>query len=111
MKARHLVLISLLVCGCAASVDVQPMLNEFDDTAKDVRAVVTDEHAQKMLESADAKRAEAGALVDADKKKEAIPVIEQALSDARLALDIEEAMAAAKRADKCRLEVEQARTK
>lgn len=111
MKARQLALISLLMCGCAASVDVQPMLNEFDDTAKDVRAVVTDEHAQKMLESADAKRAEAGALVDAGKKKEAIPVIEQALADARLALDIEEAMATAKRADKCRLEVEQARTK
>jgi outer membrane protein OmpA-like peptidoglycan-associated protein len=111
MTARYLAILSILLTGCASSVDVQPMLNEFDDTAKDVRAVVTDEHAQKMLESADAKRAEAGALVDQGKKKEAIPVIEQALADARLALDIDEAMAAAKRADKCRLEVEQARTK
>jgi len=111
MSARYLAILSILLTGCASSVDVQPMLQEFDDTAKDVRAVVTDEHAQKMLESADAKRAEAGALVDAGKKKEAIPVIEQAMSDARLALDVEEAMAAAKRADKCRLEVEQARTK
>lgn len=111
MIARYLAILSILLTGCASSVDVQPMLNEFDDTAKDVRAVVTDEHAQKMLESADAKRAEAGALVDQGKKKEAVPVIEQALSDARLALDIDEAMGAAKRADKCRLEVEQARTK
>ncbi len=111
MSARYLAILSILLTGCASSIDVQPMLQEFDDTAKDVRAVVTDEHAQKMLESADAKRAEAGALVDAGKKKEAIPVIEQAMSDARLALDVEEAMAAAKRADKCRLEVEQARTK
>ena len=111
MIARYLAILSILLTGCASSVDVQPLLNEFDDTAKDVRAVLTDEHAQKMLESADAKRAEAGALVDQGKKKEAIPVIEQALSDARLALDIDEAMGAAKRADKCRLEVEQARTK
>src|SRR5262245_11266477 len=112
MNARYLAVLSILFfCACAAGVDVQPMLQEFDDTAKDVRAVVTDEHAQQMLESADAKRAEAGALVEANKKKEAVPVIEQAMADARLALDIDKAMGAAKRADKCRLEVEQARTK
>ena len=112
MKARQLAILSILfIGGCASSLDVQPLLQQFDDTAQDVRAVITDEHAQKMLESADAKRAEAGALVDAGKKKEAVPVIEQALADARLALDIDQAMATAKRADKCRLEVEQARTK
>jgi len=111
MKARYLTILSIVLFGCAASVDVQPMLHAFDETAKDVRAVVTDEHAIKMLDSAEAKRAEAGVLVESGKQKEALPLIEQATADARLALDIDEAMTAAKRADKCRVEVEQARAK
>ncbi len=111
MKFRYLIALCALALSCASSADVQPMLNEFDDYIEDARAVVSDAHAIEMLDAAQAKRSEAGALVEGGKKKEALPVAEEALADARLALEIDEMMGAVHRADKCRLEVEQARTK
>jgi outer membrane protein OmpA-like peptidoglycan-associated protein len=87
------------------------MLRDFDHYEKDLRAVSTDEHALAALDTGHAKRAEAGALAEKGKKKEAVPVAEQALADARLAYEIDRMMVSQRRAEKCRLEVEQARSK
>ena len=112
MRARFLIslLFPVLMCGCAANVDVESMLRDFDDYHGDVRAVAMDEGAIEALEAAQEKRVEAGALVDQGKKKEAVPIVEQALADARLALEMDKMNASARRAEKCRLEVEEART-
>lgn len=113
MKARYLIalFIPVLLYGCAAGVNVESMLQDFDDYDKDLKAVATDEQAIETMEAGREKRAEAGALVDAGKKRDALPVVEKALADARLALEMDGMHAAARRAEKCRLEVEQARTK
>ena len=115
MRARSLatlILPVLFLCGCAASgVDVTSMLQQYDDYAKDVRAVASDARAIEVLDGAQAKRAEAAALIEKGKKKEAVPLLEQASADARLAYEVDRAQATSQRAEKCRLEVEQARTK
>lgn len=113
MRERHLFSLFLLVLvwGCAASVDVESMFRDFDDYEKDLRAVATDQQAMEALEAGREKRVEAGVLVDQGKKKEAVPIVEQALSDARVALEMDKMNASAHRAEKCRMEVEQARTK
>ncbi len=111
MSARTLLLLLVLLCGCAASVDVDSMLRDYDDYEKDIRAVASDPRAIEILDTAQAKRAEAGALVEKGDKNKAVPVIEEASADARLALDVDEAMTAARRADECRRQVEQARKK
>jgi len=113
MRIRYMatLILPVLCFGCAPSVDVEPMLRDFDEYSKDLRAVTTDEHAIATLDAGQAKRAEAGALVEKGKKKEAVPVAEQALADAHLALEVDRMMVASDRAQKCRLEVEQARTK
>ncbi len=100
-----------LVCACAPAVNVQPVLDDFDDYAKDVRAVSTDEQVLKMLADGQQKRDNAGALAGQGKAKESLPIAEEALADARLALEAERMQQAASRADACRLEVEHARTK
>lgn len=113
MSARHIatLILPVLFCGCAASVDVNSMFRDYDDYAKDVRAVATDPHAIETLDAGQAKRTEAGALAEKGKKNEAVPMVEEAMADARLALAIDQLMASSRRAEKCRLEVEQARTK
>ena len=113
MKTRLLttLMIPLLFCACAPGVDVNPMLRDFDTYAKDVRATATDESALKTLDAGQAKRAEAGALAEKGKGKEALPKAEQAMADARLASEMDQMNAAAHRADQCRVEVEQARVK
>ncbi len=115
MRARSiatLIVPVLLLCGCAASgVDVTSMLQQYDDYEKDVRAVASDPRAIEVLDGAQAKRAEAAARIEKGKKKEAVPLLEQATADARLAYEVDRAQSTARRAEKCRLEVEQARTK
>jgi len=113
MRARYLatLILPVLYFGCAPSVDVEPMLRDFDSYEKDLRAVATDPQAIKTLDAGQEKRAEAGTLIEKGKKKEAVPVVEEALADARLALEMERMNVSAHRAEKCRLEVEQARTK
>jgi outer membrane protein OmpA-like peptidoglycan-associated protein len=113
MKARYLIslLLPVVLCGCAASVDVESMLGDFDDYDEDLQTVATDEQALATLEQGRDKRNEAGALVEQGKKVDAVPLAERALADARLALELEEMHAAGSRAEKCLLEVEQARTK
>lgn len=113
MKAVSLIalLLPALLCGCAPRVDVAPMLQDFDDYDEDLQAVATDPQAIETLEAGREKRDEAGALFDEGKKRDAVPLIERALADARLALEMDKMTAAARRAEKCRLEVEQARTK
>ncbi|NIO28580.1 MAG: OmpA family protein [Candidatus Latescibacteria bacterium] len=113
MRTYHLFSLFLLVLvwGCAASVDVESMFRDFEDYEKDVRTVSTDQQAMEILEMGRQKRDEAGALVDQGKKKEAVPIVEQALADARVALEIDKMNTSVQRAEQCRLEVEQARTK
>ncbi|MEJ2719569.1 MAG: OmpA family protein [bacterium] len=87
------------------------MFRDFDDYDKDMQTVATDEQAMEILAVGRQKRAEAEALVDQGKKKDAVPIVEEALADARTALEVDKMNASAQRAEKCRLEVEQARTK
>jgi outer membrane protein OmpA-like peptidoglycan-associated protein len=87
------------------------MLRDFDDYERDLRAVTTDEQSIATLDTGREKRAEAGALFDQGKKRDAAPLVEEALADARLALEMDRMNASARRAEKCRLEVEQARTR
>ncbi len=110
IRFAFLVLV-LLVLACAPAVDVTPQLADYDDYSKDLRAVATDPQALATLDAADAKRAEAAALVEKGKKKEAQPLIEEALADARLAAELDGMGASQSRAEKCLVEVEQARTK
>jgi outer membrane protein OmpA-like peptidoglycan-associated protein len=101
----------VLLWGCAASVDVESMFRDFDNCEKDLRAVATDQQAMETLEIGRSKRVEAGVLVDQGKKKEALPIVERALADARVALEMDQMSAAARRAERCRRTVEEARTK
>jgi outer membrane protein OmpA-like peptidoglycan-associated protein len=112
MKARYLAILpALLLTACSAGVDVKPMLQDFDAYSAYVKTVATDEHAIKTLEAGQAKRDQAGALVEKGKQKEALPVAEEAMADARLALEVDKMMKQQHLAEECRLEVEQARTK
>lgn len=111
MKTRYVLIGLALLCACAPSVDVQPMLNDFDDYAKDIKTVTTDEQVLKTLDEGQQKRDEAGMLAEKGKKKESLPLAEQALADAGLALEAQRTRESAARADECRREVEQARTK
>jgi outer membrane protein OmpA-like peptidoglycan-associated protein len=90
---------------------VEPLLQDFDAYDKDLRAVTDDPQTLQVLDAGKAKRNEAGTLVENGKKSQAVPVAEEALADARLAYEVDRARTAARRAETCRLEVEQARTK
>jgi outer membrane protein OmpA-like peptidoglycan-associated protein len=112
MRMRHvtgLVLLALLF-GCAPRVDVESMLRDFDNYDADLQMVTTDDQALQTLEEGRQKRDEAGTLAEQGKRMAALPVVEEALADARLALEIDRMNASERRAEKCRLEVEQART-
>lgn len=113
MKLRQLAVVcpALWLCGCAGGLDVRPMLDDFDRYDTDFQARKTSPEAVPSLNAGREKRTRAGALVDGGKQKEALPVAEEALADARLALETEKMNTAARRADICRLEVERARTK
>lgn len=113
MNARHLtaLVLPVLFCACAAGTNVQPVLQDFDSYDRDLRTATADPEAMKALDAGAQKRAEAGALAEKGKDKDALPLAEQALADARLAAEMERMTAASRRAEKCRLEVEQARTK
>ena len=113
MKPRLMaaLIIPVLCCACAPGVDVDPLLRDFDTYANDVRAAAADEESLKILDIAGAKRAEAGALADEGKDKEAARVLERAMADARLAFEMEKMHASSHRAEKCRFEVDQARVK
>jgi outer membrane protein OmpA-like peptidoglycan-associated protein len=87
------------------------MLQEFDDYDEDLQAVTTDEQTLATLDRGREKRSEAGALLEEGKNKEAVPVAELALADARLALEMDAMNAATRRAEKCLVQVEQSRTK
>ena len=103
-------LFAVLHCGCAATGDVESLLRDFDDYETDLRSVATDESAIETLDTGKEKRVEAGTLIEQGKKKDALPIAELALADARLALELEKLNASSRRAEACRLEVEKART-
>lgn len=112
MNTRPMALIIPILCSaCAGSVDVDPMLRDFDTYANDVRAMAADEQSLKMLDMGQSKRAEAGALAEKGKDREAVRVLERAMADARLAFEMEKMNASSQRAERCRLEVGQARVK
>jgi outer membrane protein OmpA-like peptidoglycan-associated protein len=111
MKSLALIglLLPAVLWGCAAGVDVRTLLRDFDGYDEDLRAVATDPSAIETLDAGQAKRTRAGTLVEQGKEADAAPVAEQALADARLALEMDEMDASERHADECRLEVEQAR--
>jgi outer membrane protein OmpA-like peptidoglycan-associated protein len=98
----------LVVCGCAPAVDVRPMLRDFDDYSKNLKGVDADPKALATLADGQKKRDQAAAQPT---RKESVPLAEAALADARLATEVQRMKDAARRADMCRLEVEEARTK
>jgi outer membrane protein OmpA-like peptidoglycan-associated protein len=112
MRIRYLInlFLAILLCGCTAGVDVESMIRDFDGYDKDLQVVATDDKALETLKTGREKRAEAATLVDKGKKTAAIPIVEEALADAHLALEMDRMGASARRAEKCLLEVEQART-
>jgi outer membrane protein OmpA-like peptidoglycan-associated protein len=97
-----------LIFACAPKTDVQPLLRDFDNYAKDLKALPADEQTLEVLARGQEKREQAEALAG---KKESGPLAEEALADARLALEVQRAKDAASRANQCRLEVEEARTR
>lgn len=107
-RIRMALAILVVVCACAPAVDVQPMLRDFDDYAKNLKGVDADEKALATLADGQKKRDQAAALAG---KKESIPLAQEALADARLAMEVQRMKDASHRADMCRLEVEEARTK
>ena len=111
MKISHfiLLLVPALVWSCSAGIDAESMLQDFDAHESDMQAMSADEHALELFEVARQKREEAGTLVAAGKSKDAAPLLEHALADARLAVEMGEMSAASGRADQCRIEVEHAR--
>jgi outer membrane protein OmpA-like peptidoglycan-associated protein len=112
MRARHcFATLILFLFACAPGVDVEPMLQDYDAYEKDVRSVASDPYAIQALDASKAKRTEAGALVEKGDKSKAASLLEEAMADAHFAYDIERMRTTAHRAEKCRLEVERARTK
>ncbi|GJM44216.1 MAG: hypothetical protein DHS20C21_10580 [Gemmatimonadota bacterium] len=113
MKRRHLFawLLSGSLYGCAGGVDVEPALRDFDRYDVDLQALEIGAEAGRSLEAGRQKRSEAATLVEQGKSKDAAPMAERALADARLALEMENMEAARRDADRCRLEVERARSK
>ncbi|MDH4036970.1 MAG: OmpA family protein [Candidatus Krumholzibacteria bacterium] len=110
MRSHSLaVVVPLVVLACAPSVDVEPILHDYDNYAADLRAVATDSYSIKLLETADAKRAQAETLIQNGKKQDAVAPMERAMADVRVAFEVESMQTAADRAQKCLLEVEQAR--
>ncbi len=107
-RIRMAMAMILLVCGCAPAVDVQPMLRDFDDYSRNLKTPGADEKALATLADGQKKRDQAASLAG---KKESVPLAEAALADARLALEVQRMKDASHRADMCRLEVEEARTK
>lgn len=107
-RIRMALAITFLVCGCAPAVDVQPMLRDFDDYSKNLKKADADEKALATLADGQKKRDQAASLAG---KKESIPLAEAALADARLAMEVQRMKDSSNRADMCRLEVEEARTK
>lgn len=100
-----------LMWGCTAVVDVEPAFRDFDIYEQDLRSVLSDQPSLELLETARQKRAEAGALAEQGKTREALPLVERALADARLAMEMNRMNDAARRAENCRMAVEEARTK
>jgi outer membrane protein OmpA-like peptidoglycan-associated protein len=113
MRTRYLALLLFVVfvCGCAATADIEGMFRDFDDYENDLRAVTMDPQAIDILEAGKTKRVEAAALADRGKKREAVPMIERALADVELALELDKMSAAEGHAEKCRMAAEQARVK
>jgi outer membrane protein OmpA-like peptidoglycan-associated protein len=95
--------------GCGGAIDVRPLLQDFDRYENDIQARDVSEAAAPLIEDGRQKRTEAGALAESGKNAEALPLVEGALADARLALEMQQMLAAEHRADGCRIEVAQAR--
>jgi len=106
-----IMLVPLLACGCAGSVDVESLLRDFDRYDEDLNAVAEGQTVMQVLDTGRQKRVEAGALAERGKKRSAVTVVEQALADARLAHEMQNMDAASRRAEQCRLEAERERTK
>jgi len=113
MKAYHLfvLLFAVLLWGCTAVVNLDPMFQDLDVYDKDLQELATDPQVMEMMAVARQEREEAESLAVQGKKKDALPLVEKALADSRTAMEMEKMNASARRAEKCLLEVEQARTK
>lgn len=111
LKSLPALILPALLCACAAGVDVAPLLQEFDEYDGDLQTVSADDQTLTILEQGRRKRVEADSLFTAGKKEDAVLVARRALADARLAREVEAMNAAARRAEKCLVQVEQSRTK
>ncbi|MBD3337317.1 MAG: OmpA family protein [Candidatus Eisenbacteria bacterium] len=114
MKIRWIgcLALSVVLYGCAGpSVEVQPLLQDFDRYQEDIRSIDAGPEALGVLQAGREKRMSAQSLLDGGKKKEAHPLAVRALADARLALDLKSFLNAREDAAACREQVQQARRK
>lgn len=109
-SAVALALVTAVLSGCAGSrVEVEPLMRDFARFEKELQSAETEREAKQFLDTGIQKRTEAEVLLENGKEKAAYPVMRKALADARVALDVENMRRAARRAESCRLQVEQAR--
>lgn len=85
---------------------VGPLVQEFQLYERDVTALDPGPPAADLLEAGKAKRNEAKLLAEKGHPKEALPIAEKAIADARLALAAAQADAAERRAGDCQRAVE-----
>ena len=111
MKARSLLLALgvVLLSGCGSAVRVGPLLKEFDAYERDARRLSPAPPASEYLSAAQAKREQAEPLVGKGKNADALPILERAVADARLALATGLADEAGRQADACRADLDRTR--
>ncbi len=111
MKARSILLALgvVLLSGCGSAVRVGPLLKEFDAYERDARKLAPAAPASEFLSAAQAKRELAEPLMKKGKNAAALPIMEKAVADARLALAAGLAEKAQERAEACRADLDKTR--
>jgi outer membrane protein OmpA-like peptidoglycan-associated protein len=111
MRARSvfLSLCVVILSGCGSAVRIGPLLKEFDAYDRDARKLAPTAQASEYLSAAQAKREQAEPLLKKGKNATALPIMEKAVADARLALAAGLAEKASGEAEACREELDRTR--
>lgn len=105
-----LVAIAVLVAGCGGSrIAIGPLVRDFDRTEQEVRNIEPEAPAPEAWQAAHDHRAAADRLMEKGKKDDAIPLMERAVADLRVALAAAAEARSETEADECRRAVEDAR--
>ncbi|MBU1950417.1 MAG: hypothetical protein KJ927_17005, partial [Candidatus Eisenbacteria bacterium] len=102
--------LALLLGGCAGSkIAVEPLIKDFDRYEKELQTLGAESNAAAFLEAGREKRTAASNFVNNGKNKLAFPIMQKALADAQVALDLKNLNSAGSDAETCLLQVELAR--